>query len=144
MKAWEDISETKDYLAKLQAEIAEIVKPTVVPAAMRNDNHHMEYVSRPEFDAKIEAMEARMDGRVARIDGKLDLMMERLQDAKQSTTNLRWWLVGAAVTVLVACVATAIGIQQMTVTTFQAASQQPAAAPVVIQVPTIPAPTPAK
>lgn len=86
-------------------------------------------ITRPELHAKFETMEARVDTRVARIEGKIDQMMLRLDHTDHGVSNLRWWILGAALSILVASVGTAFGIQQMTITTFQAAAAQYQAPP---------------
>ncbi len=79
----------------------------------------------------------RLDARLSGVEGKLTHI-----DAEVS--NTKWWLLGSVVTILLTTVGTvigtSIGIQQMTVATFQAAGQQQAAQPTVIVVPQAAAP----
>jgi hypothetical protein len=117
------------------------------PASMKpvsDDNGSME--------ARVTAIENRldkMDERLTRVEIKLDHITEEV-------TNVKWYLLGAALTIVVTVIGTVIGtgygIQQMTVQTFQAAGQERAAQapaqslqPIVIQLPAQQqAPAPAK
>jgi F0F1-type ATP synthase membrane subunit c/vacuolar-type H+-ATPase subunit K len=80
------------------------------------------------------ALDAR--DRLVRVETKLDHI-------DKEVTNLKWWMVGAALTIILTVigtvVGTGIGIQQMTVATFQAAAAQPQQAaalpPIIINVP---------
>lgn len=71
--------------------------------------------TREEFDAKLETIEARMDGRVASIEGKIDVLLvkmdereksaaerfgrieESLTEIRSETKNFKWWLVALIV-----------------------------------------------
>lgn len=86
--------------------------------------------------------------RLTRVETKLDHI-------EKEVSNVKWWIVGAVLTIVLTTIGTVIGtgvgIQQMTVSTFQAAgaqaqqqqlpSQQPIQ-PIVIQIPSTAAPTP--
>lgn len=80
-----------------------------------------------------------MRERLVRVETKLDHI-------DTEVTNLKWWMLGAALTIILTVigtvVGTGIGIQQMTVATFQAASAQPQQAPnpppIIINVPAAP------
>lgn len=72
---------------------------------------------------------------LARVETKVDHI-------DREVSNTKWWIAGSTLTIILAViatvVATGIGIQQMTVTTFQAAGQQaqpPAPPPIIINVP---------
>lgn len=100
----------------------------------------MSEVSREELTARLETIEARMDGRIASIEGKFDLMFHRLDqladtataqrdetresikeiknDTRSISSSLKFWVAGAIISVI----GTGIAIQQMTVSTFQAAA----------------------
>ena len=83
--------------------------------------------------------------RMARVETKLDHIEKEVSQTK-------WWLIGSTLTIILTVIATVIGtgigIQQMTVTTFQAAGQQaapPQPQPIIINVPgAAPAQPPAK
>lgn len=93
-----------------------------------------------------------MEARIAAIENRLDSMDERMTRVEvkldhigEEVSNFKWWMAGALLTILVTVAGTAVGIQQMTVTTFQAASQErpaqaPAPQPIVIQLPAQEAP----
>lgn len=81
--------------------------------------------------------------RLTRVESKLDHI-------DKEVSNFKWWLFGAVLTVVLTVigtvVGTGVGIQQMTVSTFQAAGAQtpvasptPQPAPIVIQIPALPA-----
>lgn len=81
--------------------------------------------------------------RLARVETKLDHI-------DKEVSSFKWWLFGAVLTVVLTVigtvVGTGVGIQQMTVSTFQAAGAQaqtanhtPQPAPIVIQIPALPA-----
>lgn len=96
--------------------------PTVPPTANLGDNPDME-------------------ARMTRVETKLDHIEKEVSQTK-------WWLIGSTVTIVLTVVATVIGtgvgIQQMTVATFQAAKESPAPAPaqppIIINIPTPQAP----
>lgn len=59
--------------------------------------------SREEIKAQIEASEARGETKIARIEGKLDLVLQRLQHVDETTTKARdttWQAAGAVIAVL--------------------------------------------
>lgn len=107
-----------------------------------------------DMEARLSALEERAD-RVERkidaVDGRLVHVSSKLEHVDREAGNLKWWILGSLITtvltVIGTVVATGVGIQQMTVTTFQAATdrqstQQPQPAqvpPIIINVP--PAPT---
>lgn len=87
----------------------------------------------PPYDAGMEARVARLENfagaageRLARIETKLDIIAHE-------TSQFKWWLAGSMVVIVVTVIGTVIGtgvgIQQMTVATFQAAKEQAASTP---------------
>ena len=87
----------------------------------------------------LETTVARME---ERFEERFDRVLDRLSELRSDVKNLHWWFLGAVLTILVTVIALAFSVQQMTVATFQAAAQQPSAAPAPIVI-TIPAPAPA-
>lgn len=88
---------------------------------------------------KLEEFAEDAKQRLARVETKLDHI-------EKEVSNFKWWLLGAIITILLTVLGTGIGIQQMTVSTFQAAGAQSQPAPVqqppiIINVP-VPAATP--
>lgn len=76
------------------------------------------------------------DARLVKIETKLDHI-------EKEVGQVKWWIVAQIAAGFITVVGTGIAIQQMTVATFQAAAGQPAPAatpPVIINVPTAPAP----
>lgn len=97
-------------------------------------------------DPSMEHRLSEVEKAIIRIDGKFDVVTARfehvdstLNEIKVGVIGFKWHVFTAALTVIVAVIATGIAIQQMTVTTFQAAAQQPSPpaqqAPVIINVP---------
>ena len=84
--------------------------------------------------AKLEDFAEKTGERLVRVETKLDHIEKEVSQTK-------WWLIGSTLTIILTVIATVIGtgigIQQMTVTTFQAAGQQTPAAPqpIIINVP---------
>lgn len=78
---------------------------------------------------------------------RLTRVETRLEHIDREVSNVKWWIIGAVLTIVLTTVATVIGtgvgIQQMTVSTFQAAGAQSQPAqqpPIIINVPAAPAP----
>lgn len=73
---------------------------------------------------------------------RLTRVETRLEHIDREVSNVKWWIIGAVLTIVLTTVATVIGtgvgIQQMTVSTFQAAGAQSQPAqqpPIIINVP---------
>lgn len=64
---------------------------------------------------------------------RLTRVETRLEHIDREVSNVKWWIIGAVLTIVLTTVATVIGtgvgIQQMTVSTFQAAGAQSQSAP---------------
>lgn len=102
-------------------------------------------------DGGMERRLSEVEKAVIRIDGRMDTIDLRLGRIESSVDSFKWWLLGAAVTILLASAATAIGIQQMTVATFQGAVEVARSSapkvdtpppPIIINVPAPPVPSP--
>ena len=114
--------------------------PPIDPPDGADDNDGMD--SRV---ANLEAFAADAKERLARVETQLDHIAKEISNAK-------WFVLGGVLTIIVTVittiVATGVGIQQMTVTTFEAAGKASAsgtAQPIVIQIPAVPpAPQPEK
>lgn len=71
-----------------------LVRPAEAPGATLPlnltppHNEPMDAVPRPELDAKLEAIEARMDGRVAGIEAKIDSLLTKM-DARDQVLSTR-------------------------------------------------------
>lgn len=108
------------------------------PAAVRrvsDDNDPME--------ARVTAIENRLD----RMDERLTRVEVKIDHIEKEVGQTKWWILGQIVAGLLAVLGTGIAIQQMTVTTFQAAGQDRAAQtpaqavqPIIIQLPAQQAP----
>lgn len=66
--------------------------------------------------------------RLDQLDTRMTSVEAKLGHVDSEVSNLKWWLLGSVVTIILTTVGTVIGtgigIQQMTVATFQAAGQQ--------------------
>jgi hypothetical protein len=67
----------------------------------------MPEITREEISAKIEAAEARTDTKIARLEGKIDLVISKLDDVRsgQRATVANIWVVGLGIMVLIVGVA---------------------------------------
>ncbi|GEM_PF-2780784 len=66
------------------------------------DNGNMEYVPRPELDAKLEAIEARMDGRLARIEDAVKRISDDNAATRAGISNLKTTTIVVAVSSVIA------------------------------------------
>lgn len=92
----------------------------------------------PPYDGVMEARVTKLEDfaqdtrtRMARVETKLDHI-------EKEVSNFKWWVVAQIVAALLTVIGTGVAIQQMTVATFQAASQQSAPSPqppIIINVP---------
>lgn len=95
-----DIAATREFLERQQRAIGQVASE-VASIGKGPDNIKMEYVPRPELDAKLATIEAKMDGRLSRIEDALrDL---KVQGAEQKSTA--WKAAGATMGVIVGVVA---------------------------------------
>lgn len=87
-------------------------------------------ITRPELDAKLEAVEARMETRVTRIENKIDIAVEAIRGAAVESKSLRNTILALIVTVIVTAVGTVVGVYganasivQSVISAFQAGQQ---------------------
>lgn len=78
------------------------------------------------------------------VDQRLTQVEIKLEHIAHDVGQFKWFLLGAALTMILAVIGTGIAIQQMTVATFQAAGAQanppqPQVPPIIINVPSQPA-----
>lgn len=86
---------------------------------------------------------AHLETGMSEVKTRLDRVEVKLEHIDREVANIKWWVLGQIVAGLLTVIGTGIAIQQMTVSTFQAAGAQAAPtqpAPIVIQVPAAPAP----
>lgn len=80
-----------------------------------------------------------MEQRIASIERRLQGVETTVQHIDKQVSEFKWWVAGQIVAGIVTIIGTGVAIQQMTVSTFQAAAQQTQApqqpAPIVITVP---------
>jgi hypothetical protein len=97
----------------------------------------MAEITREELDAKLETIEVRMDARVASIEGKIDSFMSRLDDrflrtdermsrieqdiseVRTDSKNLKFWLAGTAVAVVLGIAGVNIAMLQTMLASFE-------------------------
>jgi F0F1-type ATP synthase membrane subunit c/vacuolar-type H+-ATPase subunit K len=98
-------------------------------------------IGREEHDAKIDAIRQEMRADSAnvradiagyradvaatmqRISQTMESMQGDLRQTNEKVSALKWWILGAVLTVVLGVYGTSIAIQQMTVSTFQAGAQ---------------------
>ena len=76
----------------------------------------MNGVTRPELDARLDAVEARLDARVSRIEGIV-------QDIKDESKATRKTVISAAIAVFLGIGGINIGLIQTTISSFQAGQE---------------------
>lgn len=102
------------------------------------------------MEQRIVAVESRLskvEDQLVSVDGHLVRVETTLTHLDREISQFKWWAAGSAIAIVLAMIASVLGtgiaIQQMTVSTFQAANQysaQPAQPPIIINVPPIPTP----
>lgn len=60
----------------------------------------MTEITRPELDAKLELIEARMDARIARIESSVEGFKEEAGLLRAELSHAKWWAIGTAIAVL--------------------------------------------
>lgn len=65
-----------------------------VPEAKMSD------ITRPELDAKLETIEAKMDARIARIETSVEGFLGEASKLRAELSHAKWWAIGTAVAVL--------------------------------------------
>jgi len=99
-------------------------------------NEDMAEITRPELDAKLDAIEARAEARVSRIENKIDIAITAIKDAsadlKSETRSNRNWMAGVIVSVVLGAAATIVGVYganasivQSVIAAFQAGQSSP-------------------
>lgn len=88
-----------------------------------------------------------LEGVVAALSEQMNVIAPKVEHIDREVSNFKWWGLGAILTLVITLIGTALTVQQMTVTTFQAAAQQatpqpPQAQhqvqPIIIQIPAVP------
>ena len=134
----ERVSRIEDVLPTLatKSDVADL------RAATKSDMSEM----RTELKSDITELRTELKSDMAELKNELKSDMSEL---RTEVAQQKWWIIGSSLTtiltVIATVVATGIGIQQMTVSTFQAAGQHtqatPPPQPIVIQLPAPPSPT---
>ena len=69
-----------------------------------------EPLSRPELDAKLQALETRMDAKIERIEATVNNLSVTVRDfmaeSRETSRSLRWWIASAIATVILSIPAT--------------------------------------
>lgn len=107
----------------------------------------------PPYDGGMEQRIVAVEGRLSHVEDRLTRVETKLDHVDREVSQFKWWVAGSAVAIVLAMIATVLGtgvaIQQMTVASFQAASQltqpsQPSQPPIIINVPPPPSLPPEK
>ena len=84
-------------------------------------------ITRPELDAKLELIEARMDTRVARIESLIekvqtsaDQISEDNKETRVASRNFKYWAMGIAVATVVGLYAANVSLTQTVIAAFEA------------------------
>ncbi len=92
-----------DMVARIERETfeesSEFDKVSTAP-----DHVRMNVPTREEIDAKLETIETRMDGRIARIDDKMAQILESNMESKAAVASLKITVIVTAVTAVIAIV----------------------------------------
>ena len=94
------------------------VRDQLQPGGQPPDNGDME-----TRVAKLEDFAVDTRDRLGRVEDRLTRVEVKLDHIDKEVSNFKWWLLGAILTIIVTVLGTSIGIQQMTVATFQGAAQ---------------------
>lgn len=89
---------------------------------------------------ELEKAVVRIDGRLDGVNVRLDAVLDKLNGIQDSVKNFKWQVLAAAIAIMLAAFGMLFTVQQMTVSTFQAAGQSqqapaPAQPPTIIVVP---------
>ncbi len=114
------------------------VASTVSPAPSPAKGLKMaDEITRPELDAKLELIEARMDTRVARIESLIekvqssaDQIKEDNKETRAASRNFKYWAMGTAIATAVGLYAANVSLTQTVIAAFEvgrnlSASTQP-------------------
>lgn len=97
----------------------------------------------PPYHDDMETRISSIEAKISEMDNRSIRVETTLSHLDREVTQFKWWLAASAVAIILAVVASVLGtgiaIQQMTVSTFQAAApqaaQQTAPPPVIINIP---------
>lgn len=116
-QAGEKISELRARMQEMQERLS-TAKDTL------NEKEHitgdlkeeaMSDITRPELDARLELIEAKMDARVARIETAVEQIKEATGEAK----NFKWWAAAAAVSSVIGLYAANVSLLQGFIAAFE-------------------------
>tara|TARA_R100000655_G_scaffold48076_1_gene85450 strand:+ start:324 stop:818 length:495 start_codon:yes stop_codon:yes gene_type:complete len=97
-----------NWYANVEQEIEEL--ESVVKSGGQPHNEYMETVSRPELDAKLETIEAKMDGRVARIESSVQRIVDMAAEIKGENRDIRKSISSLKTTAVVVAISSVIAI----------------------------------
>lgn len=69
--------------------------------AINHPRSLMDEISRHELDAKLEAIEARIDARLARMEVIVERSASDVQAVEKAAGNFKWWAIGTAIAAVV-------------------------------------------
>lgn len=79
----------------------------------------MDEITRPELDAKLQVIEARMDARLVRLETVIDAIADDAKSIKASTNNFKWWAIGTVIATGIALYAANISLLSGFVASFE-------------------------
>jgi hypothetical protein len=90
-----------------QGEELVLLKIETPPSSSNAKGNKMPDLTREEIDAKLAASEARTDTKIARLEGKLDLVLSKLDDVRNDNRGIRanQWVIGFGLALLIVAIA---------------------------------------
>lgn len=104
-------------------------------APQRNGPPPVDAGGGPPYDGDMDARVTKLEGFAAATSERLARMESKLDRVVHDVGQWKWFALGAVLTIVMAVLGTGIAIQQMTVTTFQAAAEASRAATPATQAP---------
>lgn len=104
-----DIAQTRKFLQAQQRAIRELASE-VASIGKDADNDSMDYVPRPELDAKLQAIEARLEGRVARIEDAVQRIAESTKEIREENRAVQGQLSGLKTAMITSAIGAVLAI----------------------------------
>lgn len=82
----------------------------VAQPPLKEDNREMDYVPRPELDAKLQAIEARLEGRVARIEDAVQRIADSTKEIRDENRAVQTQLSGLKTTIVTSAIGAVLAI----------------------------------
>jgi hypothetical protein len=131
------IASTANTAAPNTLQYAKLLQPFLKEDSLSEKERKMSDISREEIQAHIAASEARNETKIARLEGKLDLVLSKLDGVNENvkSSNANQWVIGLGLAVLIVAVVAlfpvffGMGSQIRDIVHTEVQSQVPAAPP---------------